>query len=205
MIGIIDYGMGNIHSVANAFEHLGADAVVVADPAALDDCERFVLPGVGAFNDCMANLHRTGFVEKLDALVNGERRPILGICLGMQVMASRGFENGDTAGLGWFEGDVSLIESRSAAERIPHVGWNELVDRRSSPLLEGIPADADFYFVHSYAMRCRNDADVVARCGFAGGVTAIVSRGNIAATQFHPEKSQGYGLQLLENFLSWTP
>lgn len=204
MIAVIDYGMGNLKSVVHALSYLGADPIIAGNPEQLDDAERLILPGVGAFRDCIHNLRSRGFVEKLNELVLEQRRPILGICLGMQAMARRSFEDGEYAGLGWFDADVVRLHPADAKLRVPQIGWNNVSHREASPLFAGIPNDADFYFVHSFQLQS-SESDLEAWCDYGERVTASVRKDNIAATQFHPEKSQEFGLKLLENFLAWKP
>lgn len=205
MIGIIDYGMGNLMSVYHALEMVGAEVKIFKDPDNLKDAKRIVLPGVGAFRDCMESLKKTGFVDALDEFVLRQGKPILGICLGMQALALRSFEGGDYQGLGWFDADVVRLQPSDSALRVPQIGWNEVKYRESSSLFIGLPLSPDFYFVHSYYMKCISETDVVATCDYGGIVTAAVCKNNIFATQFHPEKSQDYGLKVLENFLKWNP
>ncbi len=205
MIGIVDYGMGNLLSVFHAFESLGADVQICTDAEQLHDCERIVLPGVGAMGDCMARLNTTGFAEALHATVRDGGRPFLGICLGMQATAGRSYEGGETSTLGWFDADVVRLTPEPDTLRVPHVGWNDVATVPEAACFQQLPAAPDFYFVHSYHMQCRDLRDVIATCDYGGPVTAAVCRDNILATQFHPEKSQQYGLQLLENFLAWSP
>ncbi len=205
MIGVIDYGMGNLMSVCHALEMVGAEVKIFKHPDNLKDAERIVLPGVGAFRDCIENLTERGFVEALDEFVNRQGKPILGICLGMQAMARRSFEGGEYQGLGWFDADVIRLQPNNSALGVPQIGWNEVKYQQNNSLFLGLPPLPDFYFVHSYYMKCVNEADVVATCDYGGIVTAAVCRNNIFATQFHPEKSQDYGLKLLENFLKWNP
>lgn len=205
MIGIVHCGSGNIASVANAIDHLGGEATVVKSPDELDDCDRIILPGVGSFFEIMGKLRQDGFVQALHRNAVERRKPALGICLGMQLMAARGTEGGRCDGLRWFAGCVAKMVPAAHSERIPHVGWNQILLRRPHELLKGVPASADFYFVHSFSMRTEDPDDVIATCDYAGGVTAIVGRDNIFATQFHPEKSQDHGMRILENFLDWNP
>jgi len=205
MIGIVHCGAGNIASVANAIEHLGGNARIVQVPEDLEDCERIILPGVGSFFEVMGSLVRDRFDSALKEHVVVRKKPTLGICLGMQLMAELGTEGGSSRGLGWFDATVEKVATKNASERIPHVGWNHLTFHRAHALLSGVPAGADFYFVHSYTMRLRGGDSLIASCDYADGVTAIVGHGNIFATQFHPEKSQDHGLKILENFLDWTP
>jgi imidazole glycerol-phosphate synthase subunit HisH len=205
MIGVIDYGMGNLLSVCHALEMVGATAKICKSPEDLRDAERIVLPGVGAFRDCIHNLQARGFFEALGEAVFSQGKPILGICLGMQVMARRSFENGEYPGLGWIAADVVRLHPQDDALRVPHIGWNDVAYRPDSPLFKNLPSAPDFYFVHSYSMRCDNPDDLEATCDYGGTVTAAVRKGNIFATQFHPEKSQSYGLTILNNFLRWNP
>ena len=205
MIGIIDYGMGNILSVRHALEMVGGDVKVCSKPNDLRGIDRIVLPGVGAFRDCMANLNTAGFIEALEQVVFHENKPILGICLGMQAMARRSFEGGQFQGLGWIEADVIPIQPSNGTLRVPHMGWNNIRYREESPLFSGLPDAPDVYFVHSFHMICDDELLVEAVCTYGGKVIAAVRKNNIYATQFHPEKSQDYGLKILENFISWNP
>ncbi len=212
---IIDYGSGNLHSAHKAFERAARESGVVAQilvSAKAEDvatADRVVLPGVGAYADCRRGLDAVpGMVEALVDTVRRKGRPFLGICVGMQLMATRGLEFGETAGLGWIAGDVVAIEPTDPALKIPHMGWNTLELLRPHPLLAGMATGPDglhAYFVHSFHLAARDAADVVARTDYGGRVTAIVARENMAGTQFHPEKSQQLGLGLLGNFLTWRP
>ncbi len=212
---LIDYGSGNLHSAGKALERAareggsGASVVVTDDPALVRQADRVVLPGVGAYADCRRGLDAVpGMVEALTEVVREKQRPFLGICVGLQLMAERGLEHGVTQGLGWIAGDVVKLAPADPALKIPHMGWNSLALRREHPLLAGIPtgpAGLDAYFVHSYHLSARNEEDVVAVSDYGQPVTAVVARGNVAGTQFHPEKSQRLGLALLANFLAWTP
>ena len=205
MIAIVDYGMGNLLSVCNALLSLGADARVTSDPAEVAAAERVVLPGVGAFPDCMRNLRERGLIEALNEAALRRGKPTLGVCLGMQAMARRSFEVRETPGLGWFDADVVRLTPADPALRIPQIGWNSVRFRPDNPLFAGVPPGADFYFVHSFYMKCEAEEDVDATCDYGGPVTAAVRKRNIFATQFHPEKSQDYGLRVLETFLRWNP
>lgn len=205
MIGIVDYGMGNILSVVNAVEMLGEDAAVCKNPEQLRDADKIILPGVGAFGDCMENLKQRSLVDALNVEVLDKKKPILGICLGMQVMAKKGFEGGVFDGLGWFDAEVIRLGENMPSLHVPHVGWNEVTFNKGHFLGQGLPAKPDLYFVHSYFMKCRVAADVIAVCHYGQEFTAAVQKGNIVATQFHPEKSQDYGLKILDNFLTFKP
>jgi glutamine amidotransferase len=204
MVGILDYGMGNLRSVRNAFESLGVSVEMIETPQKIDQVDRIVLPGVGAFTACMANLHSKNFVSALHQSVIEQKKPILGICLGMQVMARQGFEGQPCEGLGWFDAEVRKIVTGHPSLRVPQVGWNEIEFRADSPLFQGLPSKSDVYFVHSYQMHCANPADVEATCEHGEKITAAIRKKNIFATQFHPEKSQDHGLKIIENFLNWT-
>jgi imidazole glycerol-phosphate synthase subunit HisH len=200
VIGVIDYGMGNLRSVLNAVEHLGGDAVLVSSPADADQAEKLILPGVGAFGVGMQNLDRLGFAEALPHLARSGR-PLLGICLGMQLLASTGTEHGRHDGLGLVPGLVERIDVDGDL-RIPHVGWNAIDSRRESALFEGLSQEPTFYFVHSYELRPDDPEALTATTDYGGEVTACVQADGIFGVQFHPEKSQADGLRLLENFLS---
>jgi glutamine amidotransferase len=212
---IIDYGSGNLHSAAKAFERaaresgLGTPVLVTSDPESLRRAERIVLPGVGAFKDCRDGLMAVpGLWETLAEEVTAKAKPFLGICVGMQLMASRGLEHEVTEGFGWIPGDVTPIAPRDPSFKIPHMGWNTLEPRRAHALHAGIPlgeAGLHAYFVHSYHLAAREPSHVVATTEHGTTVTAIVARDNLAGTQFHPEKSQTLGLTLLANFLRWRP
>jgi len=214
-VAIVDYGSGNLHSAAKAFERAAAEAdssetiLVTSDPEAVRRAERIVLPGVGAFADCRRGLDAVpGMVDALTQAVRRDGRPFLGICVGMQLMATRGLEHETTPGLDWIGGDVAPIEPADPALKIPHMGWNTLEPCRAHPLLEGVTTGATglhAYFVHSYALKAADAADVVATTDYGGAVTAVVGRDNMAGTQFHPEKSQTLGLRLIANFLRWRP
>ncbi|MFN3475023.1 MAG: imidazole glycerol phosphate synthase subunit HisH [Blastomonas sp.] len=200
-VALIDYGAGNLHSVHNALNAAGApDIAVTADPAVVLTADRIVLPGVGAFAACMGGLSAIpGMVDALEARVLGDKVPFLGICVGMQLLATRGVEHGAHAGLGWIPGEVRLIEAAPSV-KVPHMGWNDVVPTPGAPLLE----HGEAYFLHSYHFAAADDADIAARTDHGGPVTAAVARDNIIGVQFHPEKSQAYGLGLLRRFLDWS-
>jgi glutamine amidotransferase len=214
-VAIVDYGSGNLHSAAKAFERSARESgydqpiAVTRDPDLVCQADRVVLPGVGAFADCRRGLDAVpGMVAALEETVRGKGRPFLGICVGMQLMADRGREYVVTDGLGWIHGEVDKIAPTDPSLKIPHMGWNTLSARTQHKLLDGIPVGPDglhAYFVHSYQLRPADRADAVAEADYGGPVTAIVARGNMAGTQFHPEKSQKLGLALIANFLKWKP
>lgn len=212
---IIDYGSGNLHSALKAFERAARESgsatkiCVTDDPEIVRRAERICLPGVGAFRDCRAGLAaRPGLDEALREAAIERGRPFLGICVGMQLMATRGLEHGETSGLDWIAGDVAAIEPKDASLKIPHMGWNTLELARPHALLEGIAAGANglhAYFVHSYQFLPTSRAHVVATTDYGDALTAVVARDNLIGTQFHPEKSQTLGLALIGNFLRWRP
>ena len=212
VVALIDYGSGNLRSAEKALaraaaEHGTGHAVVVtnkADVAAA--AERIVLPGVGAFADCMSGLKAVpGMVDALNEAVLRRSKPFLGICVGMQLLASVGREFGDHPGLGWIDGAVSRMTPQDPSLKIPHMGWNELRMTRSHPLFANVPAGAHAYFVHSFVIAPKDRNTVIATTDYGGDVVAAIGRDNIAGTQFHPEKSQATGLTLLANFLAWRP
>ena len=203
MIAIVDYGMGNKHSVLNALNFLGVAAEVTADPDRIRLADRVILPGVGAFGAAMENLNRNGLREAMQEAVLTRGKPFLGICLGMQLVAGQGTEKGLFEGLGWIPGEVSLLTPSSPDIKLPHVGWNDIVIEADSPLFQGLKKERAFYFVHSYVFYPQNPLHVVATCDYGGSFVAAVARDNIFATQFHPEKSQKNGMTVLENFADW--
>lgn len=200
-VAIINYGMGNLRSVQNAFEALGATATVAASPSALSDASHIVLPGVGAFPDAMRNLRSGGWLPALEKEVREKGKPFLGLCLGMQLLATTGTEFETCAGLGWIPGTVERLEGREPDVRVPHIGWNDARFVRKDGLFAGLGDAAPFYFVHSYAFRPSDEIAVAARCVHGADFVAAVEVGNLHATQFHPEKSQKAGLAVLRNFL----
>lgn len=214
-VAIVDYGSGNLHSAAKAFERAaresghGEPIIVTHDPAQVAGASRVVLPGVGAFADCRQGLDDIpGMIEALETAVRKNGRPFFGICVGMQLMAERGREYRVTPGLGWIEGEVDRIAPSDTRLKIPHMGWNTLNVIKPHPLLEGIATGADglhAYFVHSYELKPSQPGDLVAQADYGGPLTAIVGRDNMVGTQFHPEKSQRLGLALITNFLKWKP
>jgi glutamine amidotransferase len=216
-VAVIDYGSGNLRSAAKALAAVapaGAEVVVTAEAGAVARASRIVLPGQGAFADCMAGLSAVpGMLEVLADAVRRRGLPFLGICVGMQLLADRGLEHGVHQGFGWIGGDVARLDAlRGGAEGarfrlpVPQMGWNTLSwDGPGHPLLEGVRQGDHVYFVHSYALRAAHPGDVIARTDYGGAVTAAVARGNVAGVQFHPEKSQAVGLRILANFLRWSP
>lgn len=203
MIAVIDYGMGNLKSVSKALEAAGAQVCVSADPNVLRQAERIVLPGVGAFSEGMRHLEEAGFIQELAEQVRKKKKPFLGICLGMQLLAQRSHELGVHRGLGWIDGEVVLLETGDKRLKVPHVGWNEVSFDKNNPLFSGVKQSASFYFVHSYHFDCRDRQAVIGTCGYGIRFTAAIQKENIFATQFHPEKSQEAGLRLLSNFINY--
>lgn len=201
-VAIVDHGMCNLDSIARAVEECGGVAVVTAEEKELASANRIILPGVGAFPDAMRNIRARSLDKILHEQVIEKQIPFLGICLGMQLLATHGREVEDVEGLGWIEGEVCRLEPNGDNSRVPHIGWNEIVLQKDSPLFRGIPPEKDFYFVHSYHLRCRNREDVVASTAYCGGFVSSVQRDQIFGVQFHPEKSQRVGFQVLKNFLS---
>lgn len=199
-VGIINYGMGNIGSVVRALSLLGVQPLVMDSPKDFDRVQKVILPGVGAFSAAMRNLRESGWVEAFAVHVRQGGMPLLGICLGMQLLADEGEENGPSEGLGLIPGRVVPIPA-SETTRVPHVGWNEVVSTGGSTLLDGIPAGTDFYFVHSYVFATAETSHVAATSNYGGQFAAAVSRDNVSGTQFHPEKSSRAGAKLLQNFL----
>ncbi|NBR32259.1 MAG: imidazole glycerol phosphate synthase subunit HisH [Sphingomonadaceae bacterium] len=199
-LALIDYGAGNLQSVRNALKAAGAeDVVVTADPDAVRHADRIVLPGVGAFAHCMIALTAIdGMVDALNDRVIAQGHPFLGICVGMQLMAEAGEEHGRHQGLAWISGTVRRIEPTNPALKVPHMGWNDVVPTRPHPLLQA----GEAYFLHSYAFE---GTDVLAQTDHGGPIVAAIGRDNFAGVQFHPEKSQRYGLALLSRFLEWQP
>jgi len=212
---IVDYGSGNLHSAAKAFERAARESgnderiVVTGDPEEVLRADRVVLPGVGAFADCRRGLDAVaGMVQALNTRVRRQGRPFLGICVGMQLMAERGREYEVTPGLGWIAGEVDRIAPSDPGLKIPHMGWNTLNTVRPHPLLDGLavgPQGLHGYFVHSFHLKPAERADLIAEADYGGPVTAIVGRDSMVGTQFHPEKSQRLGLKLIANFLMWKP
>lgn len=204
-IGIVNYGMGNLGSVRRAFDDLGANAFIAQHPSALFEAHRIVLPGVGAFGEGMARLHSGGWVDALQRLASEGTRPLLGICLGMQMLASEGQEGGLNRGLGLVQGSIRRLDALGCTLRVPHVGWNEITFDAGDPLFAHIPQRADFYFVHSFAFVAAAESTVSGHVTYGIPVAASVRQGIVFGTQFHPEKSSKAGRQLLRNFMDFKP
>jgi len=206
-IALIDYGAGNLHSVHNALIAAGAERVAVtSDPKLVRGARRIVLPGVGSFKACADGLWAIpGLVETIEERVIGKGVPFLGVCVGMQLLASEGHEHGVTAGLGWIPGEVRVIERTDPSIKVPHMGWNDVSPAPHGRGGAALIAAGEAYFLHSYHFRPENGRDVAAMTDHGGGIVAAVARDNIVGVQFHPEKSQGYGLELLGRFLEWNP
>lgn len=206
VVALVDYGAGNLHSVHNALKAAGASGVkVTADPAVVRAADRVVLPGVGSFGACAGGLRGIpGMVDALEARVLADAVPFLGICVGMQLLATRGLEHGVTEGLDWIAGEVRAIEVTDPKIKVPHMGWNDValsLHNRGSTLLE----EGEAYFLHSYHFAPDEGRDIAAMTDHGGGLVAAIARDNIVGVQFHPEKSQSYGLALLARFLEWKP
>ncbi|HTH16019.1 MAG TPA: imidazole glycerol phosphate synthase subunit HisH [Magnetospirillum sp.] len=212
-VAIVDYGSGNLRSAAKAFErvvaeeNLGATILVTANPAEVARADRIVLPGVGAFGDCRAGLDALpGMVEAMTEQVQAKGRPFMGICVGMQLLATTGREHGTHAGLGWIPGEVLAITPSDPALKVPHMGWNELAYVPGAhPLLADLPDNPHAYFVHSYRFAVKEAKQQLARVDYGGPIAAVVGKDNVVGTQFHPEKSQVTGLRVIANFLKWKP
>ncbi len=208
---LVDYDSGNLHSAQKAFELMAAELgtgsiIVTADPDVVAKADRIVLPGDGAFPHCRAELFaRSGLAEAIVEAVTLRARPFLGICVGMQMMATTGHEYEETPGFDWIAGDIRKITPADPVLKVPHMGWNDLVIDNPHPVLEGIVTGDHAYFVHSYAMDVANPAERLAHVDYGGDVTAIIGRDTMIGTQFHPEKSQSAGLRMIGNFLRWAP
>lgn len=202
---LVDYGAGNLHSVENALRKVGAQVRVTADPEALRAADRIVLPGVGSFRACAEGLRAIpGAVEAMHERVFVGGAPFLGVCVGMQLLATTGHEHGETAGLGWIAGTVRLIEPADRTVKVPHMGWNDVAALPAASG-SGVIEAGEAYFLHSYHFKPRHHADILAMTDHGGGLIAAVGRANMLGVQFHPEKSQAYGLALLTRFLEWRP
>lgn len=201
MIAILDYGLGNIKAFANIYKGLNIPFVIAKDRAALASADRIILPGVGAFDHAMVRLRESGLFEALEDAVIGKGKPVLGVCVGMQMLA-RSSEEGDQQGLGWIDAHVAKISFPEEAPRglLPHMGWSTIQPRADEPLLDGVDENIGFYFLHSYHFICNDPADVIAVADYATPFDCAVRRGNIHGVQFHPEKSHHNGIRLLTNF-----
>lgn len=207
---LVDYDSGNLHSAQKAFERMGAETgtgiLVSGRPEDVARADRIVLPGDGAFPSCRKALgDHGGLFEAIDEAVTVRGRPFMGICIGMQMLATRGLEHGQTPGFDWIGGEVTRIAPSDPGLKVPHMGWNDLVLDHDHPCLAGLSTGDHAYFVHSYHFKVADPAHRLAHVDYAGAVTAIVGRDNLFGTQFHPEKSQGAGLRLIANFLAWKP
>lgn len=203
MITIVDYRVSNLRSIAKALEVCGGNVCVSNKSEDIEKAERIVLPGVGAFVEGMKNLTDLGLVEVLSEQVLIKRKPFLGICLGMQLLAREGLEHGKHKGLNWLPATVKPFTLEDTILKVPHMGWNDVIPQSDSPLFSGLGMRTTFYFVHSYHMVCEEPEMITATCDHGGVFTAAIQKDNIFAVQFHPEKSQENGLQLLHNFLNW--
>ncbi len=211
-VAVIDYGSGNLRSAAKAFERassmadLESKVIVTSQASDLSAASHIVLPGVGAFADCKKGLESLdGVIEALERAVIKDAKPFLGICVGMQLMASTGLEYGRHDGLGWIDGEVAPLQCSDQTLKIPHMGWNELMFSTSHPFLNGIVQGSHVYFVHSYGVVPKDESHVLARVNYGGVINAVIGRDNMIGVQFHPEKSQAVGLHLISNFLKWRP
>jgi len=204
MIIIVDYGMGNLLSVKNALDYLGENSEICASPEPILRAEKIILPGVGSFPDCMKNLKEKGFVDALKHKVLEKKTPILGICLGMQVMATTGYEMGTTQGLDWFDAEVIKMKPTNSKIKIPNIGWETVSYQPDNHLLRNFKKNPDFYFVHSYYMNCADDNDVTSWYYLDNQqITSSVQKENIFGAQFHPEKSSDFGREVLINFIEY--
>lgn len=205
MIAVIDYGMGNVRSLMNAVRYVGYDAFLTRERTRIVDSKKIILPGVGSFGDAMHCLKIYGLNEILYKEIIEKGKPLLGICLGLQLLARSSIEHGYHLGLGWLDAEVVGFEP-STGLKVPHMGWSDICFSDPFPLFEGLKErERHFYFVHSFYMICKNESDVSAICKYGIEFAAAICRGNIVATQFHPEKSQDNGIQVLKNFLAWNP
>ncbi len=200
-IAIINYGLGNLFSVLGAVRKVGYDAIITNDLYEIASADKLILPGVGAFGDGINNMKNLGLIKPLDILVNKKKKPILAICLGFQLLSKESYEFGFHKGLGWVDASVKKLETKNKKMRIPHVGWNDLLQNKDSILWEGIADNALVYYVHSYHMQCTNENIIIGRCKYGDELVAAIEYENIYGTQFHPEKSQFFGLKILKNFI----
>lgn len=204
-VAIINYGMGNLSSVRRAFDDMGAETIIASHPSSLYEVSRVVLPGVGAFAEGMMHLSQGGWIPALHDVVTVQRKPLLGICLGMQMLASKGHEGGVSEGLGLIPGQVQKLDTLGCKLRIPHVGWNEVNYKNEDALFLGIPNLSDFYFVHSYAFTPVEKDNLIATVSYGIGLAAVIRKDHVFGCQFHPEKSSKVGRKLLKNFMDYSP
>lgn len=200
-IAIIDYGMSNLASISRAFEECRASFFLCDNPSDLKSVTHIVLPGVGAFSEGMKNIRSRKFDKSIKQAVLNDKIPILGVCLGMQLLADFGVEGGSSKGLGLIDGKIDLLSSKKQEERIPHAGWNEIVIKKNSEILKNIPNHSDFYFVHSYYLNT-DKKNILATTPYCGEFPSVIKKGNVYGVQFHPEKSQTRGFQIIKNFIS---
>ena len=205
-VSIIDYGKGNVRSVYNALDYIGVDSVVTKDHAEINNCSHIILPGVGAYGDAMSSIRAYGLDEVLNEQVIKRGKPFLGVCVGMQVLSSVGFEHGEHKGLGWVDAKVTKLEKGPECLKIPHMGWNQINLSFKHPIFRGFSDEMlVFYFVHSFFMQITESEKILASCNYGINFTAGIAWDNIIATQFHPEKSQDAGIEMLKNFVNWAP
>lgn len=202
LVAIVDYGLCNLDSVARAVEECGGKPMITCQARDIECASHIILPGVGSFREGMAKLKQRSLTQLLREQVAMREIPFLGICLGMQMLATRGCEGGETEGLGWIDGEVRRLQPKHSDERLPHIGWNEVVIMKNSTLFNGIESGRDFYFAHSYHFVCRRKDDILARTEYCDGFVSAIGRGCVFGVQFHPEKSQRLGLQVIKNFLA---
>jgi glutamine amidotransferase len=204
MIVIIDYGISNLKSVKNILEVIGAEVIISNKKEDIEKAERIILPGVGSFDEGIGNLEKLGLIEILRKEVLEKKKPFLGICLGMQLLATKGNEGRENKGLNFIPGEVKRLKLKKEF-KVPHVGWDDIIIKKETPLFNGMTKDKNFYFVHSYYFIPESDECIVATCNYDKEFVCAIQKGNIFATQFHPEKSQINGMKFMENFIKWKP
>jgi glutamine amidotransferase len=203
MIAIIDYGMGNLQSVANILDYIGAENIITNKIEEIEMADKLILPGVGAFGEAMENLRKLDLIDFLTKEVVEKKKPFLGICLGMQLLADKSYEMGEYVGLGWIKGEVKKLEPMGKEFRIPHIGWNDVIPQKECVLYGADLKSKVCYFVHSFHFDCENKEDVTAVTDYGGNFVCSLERGNIMATQFHPEKSQKDGIEMMKKFVAY--